>query len=133
MYVNQEERRVYFRYPLLKLPDCLTDNRKQAIGIARRTEARLDKKGQMEDYNLALQDFLNRGIMREIPGEEMTKWSEPINYIAHQEAIKTKSATTKLRVVSNSSLSNNNSGWSYNSILPKGPNSLVPLLAAVIT
>ena len=39
--------------------------------------------------------------------------------------------TTFLRVVSNSSLDNNNSGLSYNDILPKGPNSLTPLLQAL--
>ena len=37
------------------------------------------------------------------------------------------SVTTSLRVVSNSSLDNNNSGLSYTDILPKGPNALCPL------
>ena len=37
-----------------------------------------------------------------------------------------------LTVVSNSLLDNNNSGCSYNDILPKGPNSLVSLLEAII-
>ena len=46
---------------------------------------------------------------------------------------KPSSRTTKVRIISNSSLSNNNSGVSYNDMLPKGPNSLVPLIEALIT
>ena len=62
----------------------------------------------------------------------MRAWAgNPINYIAHHDVSNPQSATTKLCVVSNSSLNNNNSGWSYNSILPKGPNSLVPLITAM--
>ena len=41
--------------------------------------------------------------------------------------LKPGSATTSLRVVSNSSLDNNNSGLWNNDILPKGPNALCPL------
>ena len=62
----------------------------------------------------------------------MTSWRKPFNYIAHLEFYKVKSVTTSLRVVSNSSISNN-SGWSYNSIHPKGPNSSVPLISAIVS
>ena len=43
-----------------------------------------------------------------------------------------QSNMTALRVVSNSSLDNNNSEVSNNNLLPKGPDSLVSLLEAIL-
>ena len=63
---------------------------------------------------------------------EMEDWTGLVNYIMHQDVLKPTSATMKLRVVSSSSLNNNNSGWSYNSILHKRPNSLVLLLQSIV-
>ena len=63
----------------------------------------------------------------------MKSWEGPINYISHHDVPKLALISTKLRIVSNSSLSNNNSGVSYNDCLPKGPNSLVPLIEALAT
>ena len=94
---------------------------------------RLRKKGVLEEYNDAMEEFLNHAVLREILKEEMAEWAGQFNYIVHQEVFKAKSATTKLRVVSSSSLSNSNSGWSYNAIMPKGPNFIVLLLSAVIS
>ena len=55
-----------------------------------------------------------------------------MNYISHHGVLKPGSATTKLRVVSNSSLDNNNFGLSLNDCLPKGPNTLVPLIQSTV-
>ena len=40
----------------------------------------------------------------------MKSWDGPINYISHHDIPKPASISTKLRIVSNSSLGNNNSG-----------------------
>ena len=56
-----------------------------------------------------------------------------MNYVSHYGVPRPRSSTTVLRVVCNSSLDNNNCGVSYNDLLPKGPNTLVPLLQALIT
>ena len=80
-----------------------------------------------------MRDYIGRGTFREISLEEQKTWRGPVNYIAHHGVSKPSSKTTKVRIVSNSSLSNNNSGVSYNNMLPKGPNSLVPLIEALIT
>ena len=66
--------------------------------------------------------------MREIPHDKLDKWKGGINYISHHGVLKPGLTTTLLRIVSNSSLSNNNSSHSYNLILAKGPNSIMPLL-----
>ena len=59
----------------------------------------------------------------------MEAWDGPVNYISHHEVPKLSSVSTALRIVSNSSLKNTQSGGiSYNYLLVKGPNSLQPLL-----
>ena len=64
----------------------------------------------------------------------MKEWYGAVNYIAHHGVMKPQSHSTALRVVSNSSLKNDQSGGlSYNDILPKGPNALNPLLQVLVT
>ena len=62
----------------------------------------------------------------------MESWGGPVNYISHHGVPKPSSVTTALRLVSNSSLKNAQSGGvSYNDFLVKGPNSLQPLLQVI--
>ena len=58
--------------------------------------------------------------------EEMDEWDGPVNYVPHHAVEKLDSLTTALRSVCNSSVNNNRT--SLNDLLPKGPNSLNPLL-----
>ena len=76
-------------------------------------------------YNKEFQEFLDRGVLRQLTKHELESWEGPVNYISHHGVLKPGSTTTKLRVVSNSSLDNNNSGLSLNDCLPKVPNTLV--------
>ena len=97
--------------------------------MAHGLERQLIKSNQLADFNDEMEGFVHRGVFRELTEEEMRRWTGALNYISIHGVPKPQSTTTKLRVVSNSSLSNNNSGFSYNSLLPKGPNSLVSLLS----
>ena len=56
----------------------------------------------------------------------MDDWDGPVNYVPHHAVKKPDSLTTALRSVCNSSVNNN--GTSLNDLMPKGPNSLNPLL-----
>ena len=118
-------------YPLLKDPNLLGDNGNVAKGMASKLEERLIRTNKLEEYNTQLLNYLDRGVIGEISREELDSWSGPFNYISHHGVEKLSSTTTKLRVVSNSSLKNN--GLSYNDLLPKGPNSLTPLIEALTT
>ena len=91
------------------------------------------KNGQLAAYNDVMKDCIQRGVFKELLQEEMDNLSKPVNYMSHHGVPKPRSATTALRAVCNSSLDNNNCGVSYNDLLPKGPNTLVPLLQALIT
>ena len=118
MVLDKKERRLHFRYPLIKDPSVLTDNRRQAISMAEGLERRLRKSGDLEIYNKALQEFLDRDCIVPISDEEMANCRGIINYISH--GVPKPGSTTPLRIVSNSSLNNNISGHSYNGYLAKG-------------
>ena len=59
----------------------------------------------------------------------MEDYSGVVNYITHHGVIK-DSASTQLRVVTNSSKKNGK--YSLNDIMPKGPNSLNDMLGVMI-
>ena len=124
---------IRFHYPLIKDPMLLSDNWAQAIAIGTGVQLKLIKNGQLEAYNEVIKDYIERGVFKELSQEEMDDWDGPVNYVSHHGVPKPRSTTTALRVVCNSSLDNNNCGVSYNDLLPKGPNTLVPLLHGLIT
>ena len=111
----------------------MSDSRKQAISMADQLERRLSKNGGLEAYNDEIKNYVERGVIREISKEEMESWSGGVNYISHHGVFKKSSATTKLRIVSDSSLDNDGRGVSLNSCLPKGPNSLSSLVEVSVT
>jgi hypothetical protein len=131
MALDPVRHEVTFHYPLLRDPACLSDNRGQAIAIACGLERRLVRNKQLEAYNTEMRAFVERGVFKELSQEEMGAWAGPVNYISHLGVHK-DGATTKLRIVANSSLNNNNLGVSYNDLQAKGPNSLVALIDAIL-
>ena len=127
--INQQ---VNFKYPFIRDVNLLHDNWKQAIAIDAKLEPRLKVKQELTDYNKEIREFLDRGVLRELTKQELESWEGPVNYISHHGALKPGSTTTKLCVVSNSSLDKNNSGLSLNVCLPKGPNTLLPLIQSTV-
>ena len=125
-------KRVTFKYPFINDINLLRDNRRQAIAIAAKLETRLKLKSELLAYNKEIQDFLDRGVLCNLTKHELESWEGPVNYISHHGVLKPGSTTTKLHVVSNSSLDNNNSGLSLNGCLPKGANILVPLIQSTV-
>ena len=68
----------------------------------------------------------------ELMDKEMEDWTGLVSYISHQEVLKPGSKSTKLHIVSNSSLVNNNNSISLNDCLVKGLPSIISLLEAII-
>ena len=111
------------KYPYKSDPAILQNNKTQAIAMTQKTEKRLSKdKRAAEKYNEQFDDFLKRGIFKEITKEDERNYDGPIFYITHHEVFKPGSSSTPVRLVINSSLKYNN--ISLNDILMKGPNSL---------
>ena len=131
--IDMESKTAWFKYPLMKDPALLSDNRSQVIAIETKVQERLVRDGLLETYNDVVQEYIDRGVFKKLSQEEMDDWEGPVNYVTHHGVDKPDSLTTALRVVCNSSLNNNGRGVSYNDLLPKGPNALVPLLQALVT
>ena len=68
--------------------------------------------------------------MKEITPEELSAGKGGINYVSHHHVSK-DSPSTPLRIIVNSSLSNNGEA-SYNSLIAKGPNTLSKLYTVLV-
>ena len=120
--IDTSKKRLKVRYPFVKDPARLVYNRGVAEAMAEKLEARLRRKGKLEEYHAEFQKFVDRGAVREISQEELAAYHGPKQFISHHPVWNEDSTSTPLRIVANSSLANN--GTSLNDCLPKGPNSL---------
>ena len=130
--VDLANKRVNIRYPTKGDLSQFRDNQGQAIGCAVSLEKRLIRNKTRHLYDAEFKGYVERGVFKELTKHEMESWEGPVNYISHHGVPKPSSVTTALRLVSNSSLKNTQSGGiSYNDFLVKGPNSLQPLLQVI--
>ena len=121
--------KINVKYPFVKDPSCLPNNRDQAVGIASKVWSSLKKDGLLVPYHEEIRKFLERGTFVMLSKEELESYEGPQQYISHHAVLK-DSASTPLRVVTNSSLNNN--GNSLNSCLAKGPNSLNDMFSIML-
>ena len=94
--VDTEQKKVQFRYPLLRDAHLLHNNQSQAIGYEAKVEKRLTKEGLLEAYNDEIQGCIDGGVFRELGAPEMEEWSGAVNYIAHHGVLKPQSHSTAL-------------------------------------
>ena len=123
--VELKDGSLHVKYPFVRDPYCLPNNRATVLRMAEGLERRLLKSGHLEKYNAEFRKQVDRGAVTELTQEELANWKGPTNYISHHGVI-TDSVTTPLRIVTNSSLKNGK--WSLNECLVRGPNSLNPML-----
>jgi hypothetical protein len=126
LHLNPVTEQWETKYPYKQDPAVLCkdgDNRAQVMSMTMKTEKRLMKNPELsKKYCEQFQDFIERGIFKEISNEELQQYHGPCRYSSHHEVFKEDSASTPVRLVLNSSLSYN--GVSFNDILMKGPNAL---------
>ena len=123
--VTLENGQLYVKYPFVRDPHCLPNNRAAVIKMAEKQEKRMIKSGHLAKYNQEFQKYLDRGAVVKLSKEEIQNWKGPINYISHHGVV-SDSVTTPLRIVTNSSLKNGTR--SLNECLARGPNSLNSML-----
>ena len=116
-------------YPFIKQGN-LSNNQGQVMSMQSSLEKRLMKTDKIEVYNSCFQDFINRGVLKEVTEEELEAWEGGINYVSHHHVSK-DSTSTPLRIIVNSSLKNNSEA-SYNSLIAKGPNTLSKLYTVLV-
>ena len=105
--LDEDKLTVNFKYPYVKDPSVLTDNKSQAILMALGLERKLKKSNGLYAYYAEFKSYIDQGVIMEISYEEINAWQGGVNYIAHRGVVKPGLMTTKLRIVSNSSLNNN--------------------------
>ena len=120
---DQAVRCFRVEYPFLEDPMVLSKNFGQVVKIAEREERKLERDGLLECFNHEFEKMINLGALVGLSNEDMEFWKGAVDYVSLQHVIKNESATTPLRIVTNSSLSDRR-GVSVNSILMKGPNTL---------
>ena len=115
-------------YPYKGDPSILEDNEEQADMYLARLEKRLSRNQVNSDcFRAQMDDAIDRGVYKEISSEELESYKGPVRYTTLHEVHKEGSASTPIRVVSNTSLAYK--GLSLNDILMKGPNALADLFA----
>ena len=127
--VKIAEGEVWVKYPFIKDPSCLPNNRSVAVKIADKLWKNLSRDSLLETYHEEMRKYLDRGTFIKLSKEELESYEGPQQYITHHAVLK-QSVTTPLRVVTNSSF--NNQGNSLNSCLPKGPNSLNDMMGITL-
>ena len=118
------------RYPWVRSPYYLPNNRETAIAILKSTEKRLMKdEDHMRNYKLQIQDMLERKVARKLSAQEIRDHDGPVYYITHHEVLKPKSVSTPYRIVFNAS--SNFKGHILNDYWAKGP-TLINNLAGIL-
>ena len=128
---NEEQQRWITRYPWIKPPTSLPDNRYIALATLRGTEKTLAKDPEWyKVYSDQIKDMEERGSCRKLTQAELDGWEGPTFYICHLAVRNPKSATTPVRIVFNSS--HTCKGISLNSCLAKGPDSYMNCLLDIL-
>ena len=93
----------------------------------------LERKLMRENLtNILFDKMIDVGAVTELTEAELQMWEGPVHYLSIQHVVDLSSATTPLRLVTNSSLKDPVSGISLNSILAKGPNVLNDMFEILI-
>ena len=123
------------KYPFTDDLKEFKDNRYQVEARAKSLESSLKKKGLLEVYNDIVEDYIERGVWVKVSEDELKTWKDegnPLHYVGHHCVYNDHSASTPVRLVTNSALKNCYSGPSLNDKLMKGPNSLNNLYRVLV-
>ena len=123
---NPARGRWLAKYPWIRDPKELQDNRRVAFAVLKATERKLKANREYADmYSKQMKDMLDRKAARKVTEEELRRYPGPKFYLAHHGVLKLESKSTLSRVVFNSSA--RFYGLSPNDCLAKGPSLLIQL------
>jgi hypothetical protein len=128
---DSESGRWIAKYPWIKEPSTLPENRYVAYATLKSTERRIKKNPLHEEtYQRQIDDMLERRVAREVSGNELKSYKGPKFYISHHDVLRPDSHSTAMRIVFNSSARVN--GVSLNDCLAKGPSLLNNMLGILL-
>ena len=109
----------------------LGESRSMALKRFHANERSLAQKGQLENFNRAMEEYITLGHAEAVPECDLSKPAKESYYVPIHMVTKESSTTTKHRPVFDASSKSSN-GVSFNDLLLPGP-SLYPLLSTLIT
>ena len=119
---DEVEKKVKVSYPWTQEVFNLSDNLRQAAKVQGSVERRLLKnESHLKAYNGEFEKFLERGVISRVSQEEIDNYTGPVSYVTHLPVHKPDSTSTPLRIVTNTSFVNENSGKSPNNCMMEGP------------
>ena len=91
------------KYPRIKDPNDLKDNRSPAYQVLLSTEKRLSKNPIQAKVNCEqIIDMINREVARKLTENGMRSYNGPVHYISHHEVLKPESPSTPCHIEFNS-------------------------------
>ena len=116
---TEEVGRWNVKYPWIKDPWILSDNRFVAMATLRSTENRLRRNTEKAKlYDMQIQDMVQREAARILESQELKSYKDPVFYLSHHAVLNPNSKSTPCRIVFNSSAKFK--GCSLNDCLAKG-------------
>lgn len=113
--------RLPFRSLMTGTPEMLGDSLSGAISRLHQVERRLQHDpDRYKEYIKFMDNYEQSNHMKEIPANEINKYTNGVFYLPHHSVIKQSSTTTKLRVVFDGS-AKSNTGTSINNAMITGP------------
>ena len=128
---DEKEKRYTSKYPYIKDPRNLPNNRSAVFGTLKAQEKRLRKNPDRAGlYQSQIEDMIKRNVCRKVEDIELENYVGPLFYIAHHEVMKESSKSMRCRIVFHSSQKFR--GHSLNDFLAKGPDMLNNLLGVLL-
>ena len=101
------------------------------MAIQATIEARYTKQGLLEKYNAEMTKMIDAGVVTRLIDQEMRDWKGGVHYMSHFPVVNPDSSSTKLRIVMDLKMKNNNSGLSFNDLVEPVPNALSEILVVL--
>lgn len=128
---NEQSGRWVAKYPWIKDPKLLPNNRCLALATLKSTEQRLLRNlDHSQLYKRQINDMIDRGAARIVTDSELANYKGPRFYISHHAVLKPESKSTPCRIVFNSS--SKFQGHSLNDFLAKGPSLLNNMIGILL-
>ena len=126
------EGKLSLAYPLKPEAREMRSNEKQIMKIQEATERKLAKDGTKRAYDEEMKKALEAGAAVKVTEGDKKEWKGGVHYIPHFPVYKQASASTKVRIVSNSKMINWNTWLSFNDLVGDVPNALSNLLNCLL-
>ena len=130
---NHHRNQGRFVIPMPRKPDAkpIGESRSQTVQRFLSLERSLNHKGQFQDFEAVVQEYLDLGHAEDVPSEDLDKATTEVFYLPIHVVYKSTSTATKVRAVFDAS-AKSSSGVSLNATVLVGPTVHPPLIDVLL-